>query len=720
MKKLPVLSVVVLMLILPGMAQFTPTGDAYTNTTTATTNYGAKPLLDVQSATQTSYIAFDLSPLPTGFTGANIAKATLKLYVNGVTTAGSFNVDFVNGTWTESTITASSEPALGTTVASSISLTTASKNEYISIDVTSAVQAWLNGTDPNYGLALVANSPLNATFDSKESTTQSHSPELDIVFANGGGTITGVTTSGASGLTGGGTTGTLNLSLTNSCVASQVLQWNGSTWACSNAGTGTVTGVTAGTALLGGGSSGNVALNVDVTKVPLLAANNTFTGNQTANGNLTATGVVTGSAYQIGSTLFAFGSTTTANAFTGFSGNTTMTGTTNTANGYLAFPANTTGSGNVADGTYALNSNGTGYNNTANGVRSLLVNNTGYENTATGYSALYSAEAFHNTATGAWSMYATTGGTENTASGYKALFLNQNGGSNTATGSQAMNSNTTGSANVASGYQALSSNTIGYGNVAEGYLALSSNTLGNYDTGVGGLAGNTVDHTVLTGNSNTFLGYGAAPSTGSLTNATAIGANAEVSTSNTLVLGAVKGVNGAAQNTWVVIGGTQPTSFSLFSIAQGQGPGTADGWTTYSSRRWKTNIQTLPDALGKVERLRGVSYTKKETGKNEIGVIAEEVGAVVPEIVTWESNGKDAQSVDYSRLTALLIEATKQQQAMIRAQQRQIRAEQKQIRGQQASLTQLTKEMAVIKTALHAPSSDPGVLTASRSQPASR
>jgi len=104
----------------------------------------------------------------------------------------------------------------------------------------------------------------------------------------------------------------------------------------------------------------------------------------------------------------------------------------------------------------------------------------------------------------------------------------------------------------------------------------------------------------------------------------------------------------------------------------------------------------------------------------KIGVIAEEVGAVVPEIVTWESNGKDAQSVDYSRLTALLIEATKQQQAMIRAQQRQIRAEQKQIRGQQASLTQLTKEMAVIKTALHAPSSDPGVLTASRSQPASR
>jgi hypothetical protein len=38
-----------------------------------------------------------------GYTGASIAKATLKLYVNAVTTAGSFNVDFVNGTWSEFT-----------------------------------------------------------------------------------------------------------------------------------------------------------------------------------------------------------------------------------------------------------------------------------------------------------------------------------------------------------------------------------------------------------------------------------------------------------------------------------------------------------------------------------------------------------------------------------------------------------------------------------------
>ena len=47
-------------------------------------------------------------------------------------------------------------------------------------------------------------------------------------------------------------------------------------------------------------------------------------------------------------------------------------------------------------------------------------------------------------------------------------------------------------------------------------------------------------------------------------------------------------------------------------------------------------------------------------------MIAEEVGAVVPELVTYEANGKDARSVDYARLTALLIEAVKQQQREIR------------------------------------------------------
>jgi hypothetical protein len=59
----------------------------------------------------------------------------------------------------------------------------------------------------------------------------------------GTGTITGVTTASGSGLSGGGTRGTLNLGLLKTCSANQVLQWNGSSWACSSAGSGTITGV---------------------------------------------------------------------------------------------------------------------------------------------------------------------------------------------------------------------------------------------------------------------------------------------------------------------------------------------------------------------------------------------------------------------------------------------------------------------------------------------
>ncbi len=263
--------------------QVTPSSDAFTNTATPTTNYGANGLLNVSGAREISFIQFDLTSIPTS---ATVSHASLKLYVNSVATAGSFNVDFVNGTWTESTITSSLSPALGNSIEANVPIALAQKNDYILIDVTSALQAWLSGSQPNDGLALVANGSFTASFDSKENTGTSHPPELDVVFGGGGsGTITGVLTGSGSGLTGGGTTGTLNLSLTTACASKQVLQWNGTAWACSNPGTGTITGVTAGTDLTGGGTGGTVTLNLDITKVPQLAAANLFTNNQTIAGN---------------------------------------------------------------------------------------------------------------------------------------------------------------------------------------------------------------------------------------------------------------------------------------------------------------------------------------------------------------------------------------------------------------------------------------------------
>lgn len=134
-------------------AQITPSDDAYVNSAAPTTNYGAATTLNLSSAADTGFIRFDLTAVPAGYTGSSVAKATLKLYVNTVPTAGSFNVDLVNGTWTEKTIDYSNEPALGTTIAASVPLTTASKGTYVEIDITSALVEWLNNTQPNDGIA---------------------------------------------------------------------------------------------------------------------------------------------------------------------------------------------------------------------------------------------------------------------------------------------------------------------------------------------------------------------------------------------------------------------------------------------------------------------------------------------------------------------------------------------------------------------------------------
>ena len=66
---------------------------------------------------------------------------------------------------------------------------------------------------------------------------------------------------------------------------------------------------------------------------------------------------------------------------------------------------------------------------------------------------------------------------------------------------------------------------------------------------------------------------------------------------------------------------------------------------------------------------------------------------MVPEVVSFEKNGKDAAGVDYGRLTALVIEATKEQQALIREQQAQIARLTRQVKTVQATL-KATDEVA--------------------------
>ena len=114
------------------------------------------------------------------------------------------------------------------------------------------------------------------------------------------------------------------------------------------------------------------------------------------------------------------------------------------------------------------------------------------------------------------------------------------------------------------------------------------------------------------------------------------------------------------------VGIEQSNPSNILTIQQGSPTDPiADAWTMYSSRRWKENVEPIEDGLGLVRRLRGVTFDWKESGEHDLGMIAEEVGEVLPELVAYEENGVDAQSIDYARLTAVLVEAVKEQDAQL-------------------------------------------------------
>jgi hypothetical protein len=84
----------------------------------------------------------------------------------------------------------------------------------------------------------------------------------------------------------------------------------------------------------------------------------------------------------------------------------------------------------------------------------------------------------------------------------------------------------------------------------------------------------------------------------------------------------------------------------------------ASGVALSSDARLKSNVETLHDALADVQRLRGVRFTWKKDGRSSIGLIAQEVEKVFPELVSTGANGFKA--VDYANLVGVLVEAMKQ------------------------------------------------------------
>jgi hypothetical protein len=346
---------------------------------------------------------------------------------------------------------------------------------------------------------------------------------------------------------------------------------------------------------------------------------------------------------------------------------------TNTAVGVSALAANTSGDSNVALGTQALQANTTGYANTATGQLALLTNTTGNLNTATGASALR---------------------------------LNTTGANNSAFGSQALYSNTTASNNTAVGYQAGYSNTASAEGTFVGRMAgYSLNTTGdNYDTFIGSQAG----YSVTTGTRNTFVGIGSGYNVTTGSKNSILGAyngnqgGLDIRTaSNYIVLSDGDGNPGfwmtpTNGNAFINAPSTRFTQLSFmnansqkaalwwdnslsrfYTYTNTDGPYIANGgtsWTNSSDERLKNITGEIQNGLSKVCSLRAAEYTWKsdESAKPQVGLIAQDVLAVLPEAVEVPPEGavdRDGNlammGVQYNSLIPLLVASIKELKAEV-------------------------------------------------------
>ena len=215
-------------------------------------------------------LVFDLSGIPSG---ANVVSARLVLYANSVQSAGSIVVYSANASWSESTVNGVGGPGPGTLIQAGVPVSVA--NQFIPVDVTSQIQAWLGGA-ANNGFLLAGSGGLAAYFDSKENTGTSHPAKLEIVLSG----VTGAT--GATGITGPtGATG-----VTGS-TGNQGATGAGGTGATGPAGPAGVTGSTGSTGPTGATGATGPAGPSGVTGATGLTG---ATGNVGANGPAGATG----------------------------------------------------------------------------------------------------------------------------------------------------------------------------------------------------------------------------------------------------------------------------------------------------------------------------------------------------------------------------------------------------------------------------------------------
>ena len=151
-------------------------------------NYGAKAVLPVD-VNHNALFSFDLSSLPAGTTSAKVLSATLTVFIDNVTRAGSISLSTPGAAWGEDAIPAVTFTTLPGSQIAMVPLN--AKNNFVRFDVTNLVKGWINTPAINHGVAInaaVSGTSIALSLDSKENVAAGHCATLAIEFVDQGAT----------------------------------------------------------------------------------------------------------------------------------------------------------------------------------------------------------------------------------------------------------------------------------------------------------------------------------------------------------------------------------------------------------------------------------------------------------------------------------------------------------------------------------------------------